>query len=163
VPDASVSHYIASLVLFMLPDAHAGLREAYRVLEPEGVMSCSSWKSAGWMELVMEARGKKGSDFKMPEMWAEVGSVRALLEDAGFVDVMVEEVTTYMKVEQADVLAGWFFGKDSPMAGMIQSMSEEERVQAMANLERLFEERKDPETGGIPGVGIVATGRKRGD
>jgi len=48
------------------------------------------------------------------------------------------------------------------MAGMIQSMSEEERLQAKVNLEKRFNERKDPGLGGILGVGIVATGRKRG-
>jgi len=163
VPDGCVSHYIASLVLFMLPDASSGLREAHRVLEPSGVMSCSSWKSVSWMDLAMEARGKHASDFKLPQKWAEAESVRTLLEEAGFEDVVVEEVRTYMNVENAEATAAWFFGKETPMAALIQGMEEEERMQVMANLERLFEERKDPETGGIPGVGIVATGRKCGD
>ena len=163
VPDASVSHYIASLVLFMLPDASLGLGEAHRVLEPGGVMSCSSWKHVSWMDLAMEARGKRASDFKLPQKWAEAESVRTLLEEAGFEDVVVEEVRTYMNVENAELTAAWFFGRETPMAALIQGMEEEERVQAMANLEKLFRKRKDPETGGVPGEGIVATGRKRGD
>jgi len=46
VPTTSVSHYFVSLVLCMLPDASAGLRETYRALEPGEVMSCSSWEYA---------------------------------------------------------------------------------------------------------------------
>lgn len=161
IADGSVSHLIASLVMFMVPDSGKALREGWRVLETGGVMSVSSWKQVTWMELVMEAIGKKGADFKLPEKWADAGSVRKMLEGAGFVDVEVEEVETFMDAGDAKRLARWFLGSSNPpLLAMLKDLSEEEREEARTRLAGLFEERRDSRTDGIPGIGIVATGRK---
>jgi len=40
----------------------------------------------------MKARRKKGSDFKLREKWPATTTVQPILEEAGVVDVVVEEV-----------------------------------------------------------------------
>jgi ubiquinone/menaquinone biosynthesis C-methylase UbiE len=159
--DNTVSHLIASLVLFMVPDPVKALAESYRVLESGGAFSCSSWKRVSWMELVLESQGKDPAGFKLPERWSSVGQVKTLLKDAGFVDVKVQEVETSMDVSDARRMAKWFFGSaNPPLVKMSEGCSEEERVNCRKSLTRLFEERRDPATKAIPGVGIVASARK---
>jgi len=161
VSDNSISHATASLVLFMVPDSGKALSEIHRVLESGGVMSCSSWKKATWMNIAMEAAGKDGDSFKLPARWDDVDGTRKMLEDAGFVDVKVEEVETCLKYEDAGRLAEWFFGsKNPPLLALLRDLSEEQRIQARATLAKLFEERKDKRLGGVAGIGIVASGRK---
>lgn len=161
VADSSISHASASLVLFMVPDSGKALSEILRVLEPGGVMSCSSWKRATWMNLAMEAAGRDADSFKLPARWDNVDGTRKILEDAGFVDVKVEEVETCLKFEDAGRLAEWFLGsKNPPLLALLKDLSEEQRIQAQATLAKLFEERKDERLGGVAGVGIVASGRK---
>jgi len=162
MPDNSVSHASASLVLFMVPDSGKAVTEVYRVLESGGVMSCSSWKKASWVNLAMQAAGKGADSFKLPARWDNVDDVKETLEIAGFVDIQVEEVETSLKVGDAKTLAAWFFGsKNPPLRAVLKDLSEEERVQAKSLLARLLVENKNERTGGVLGTGIVATGRKR--
>ena len=162
MPDNSVSHASASLVLFMVPDSGKAVTEVYRVLESGGVMSCSSWKKASWVNLAMQAAGKGADSFKLPARWDNVDDVKETLEIAGFVDIQVEEVETSLKVGDAKTLAAWFFGsKNPPLLALLKDLSEEERVQAESMLARLLVENKNERTGGVLGTGIVATGRKR--
>lgn len=160
--DDSVSHLTASLVLFMVPDSNKALSEIHRVLETGGVMSCSSWKYCTWMNLIFEAVDKGADAFKLPPLWANVEDVRKILEEAGFVDVKVEEVETCLKVEDPKRVAEWFLGSKSPaLAGMLKEMSEEQKEKAKARLVELLEERKDEKMGGVKGTGIVASGMKK--
>jgi len=41
--DGDISHIMASLVYFMLPNPRKGLEEARRVLKPDGVLALTSW------------------------------------------------------------------------------------------------------------------------
>ncbi|OBT63571.1 hypothetical protein VE03_07004 [Pseudogymnoascus sp. 23342-1-I1] len=104
--DSSVSHVLAGFMLFMIPQPRTALKKIRRVLTDEnggGAFSMSSWLEldSEWyhiMTLTNQFRPERPS-LKMPQEWLAVDGIRGELEGAGFRDVDVYSVKTYLPFE----------------------------------------------------------------
>ncbi|ELR05987.1 hypothetical protein GMDG_01948 [Pseudogymnoascus destructans 20631-21] len=110
--DNSVSHVLAGFVLFMVPQPRTALKEIRRVLTAENggdAFSMSSWLEldSEWyhiMTLTNQFRPERPS-VKMPQEWLTIDGIRGDLEGAGFRDVDVYPLKTYLPFEGYEQLA----------------------------------------------------------
>lgn len=102
LPTASVDAVLCRWGLMLAADPAASMQEARRVLRPGGRIALAVWDSAErnpWATIPMRALVELGHaeppDPQAPGMFAlaDPARVRELLEDAGFVDVIVEPIT----------------------------------------------------------------------
>lgn len=96
VPTASVDRYVAGLTLQLVPDADAMLKEAYRVLTPDGLAGFTIWanpensgmfaiNAAANAELGLEQSGEH-SNFVLSK---DLRALRARFRTAGFPSVRI--------------------------------------------------------------------------
>lgn len=95
IEDNSVSHIIASLVMFFPEHPAKAFNESYRILKPGGIIGISSFKSTDWLalldiahEIVPEISFAAG---KSPH-WSSREAIKNNLCAAGFCDVEIHEV-----------------------------------------------------------------------
>ena len=115
--DGSFTHIMAGFVLFMVSDPQKALRDCLRVLAPEhggGVLAQTSWRQADWIDLLREALEEAGSTVPMampPKAWLTVEGVRGEMEAAGFREVRVTEVETFMKAMDPNQMSEFMITK----------------------------------------------------
>ena len=111
LPTAAVDGVIARWGYMLLADPGAGLRETRRVLRPGGRVALAAWAhpdenpwaSAPTAELV--AMGAiEVPDLDEPNMFAfrDPQRIRALLEDAGFTEIEVEQIAVVFRFSSLD-------------------------------------------------------------
>jgi ubiquinone/menaquinone biosynthesis C-methylase UbiE len=111
LPTADVDGVLARWGYMLLADPATALRETRRVLRPGGRMALAAWAgpqknvwaSAPIAELV--ARGAiEPPDLEQPNMFAfqDPQRITALLEDAGFQDIVVEQVPIVFAYQSLD-------------------------------------------------------------
>lgn len=172
LPDASISHIIANFVFFMTASPETALKEALRVLQPQGICACSSWAKMQWMELLDLAAQRTFPVFNkpVPEMpviaaqWTSAEGVAALMRDAGFADVQTEYVEAPIIAPDPGGFAGFFLGSGNPAVTWITDVLGEEEIK---ELEKAFgeviKECCDRDEGGayvLSGTAVLASGRK---
>ncbi|KAI3335743.1 S-adenosyl-L-methionine-dependent methyltransferase [Ustulina deusta] len=112
-PDDIFSHITAGLVFFMVERPQDVLAETRRVLCDGGLFGMTSFRSAGWMDLIEEALDavKPGSRLSpIPTAWSSTESIARQLEDAGFHDVTADEVkmvTANFSAEEEETAIQW--------------------------------------------------------
>lgn len=144
----------------MTPDPQKCLSESKRVLQPNGVLSCSSWKDSQWMgtmRLVEKVRPGIQTP-SIPLEWASVPALQAELEKAGFREVKAEEVEVTMTFDTYDALTDVLLLKMPAVANLIKDFSGDERARLRELVLEDLQRMSPTEPGSLQGVALVVVG-----
>ncbi|KAI0902784.1 S-adenosyl-L-methionine-dependent methyltransferase [Ustulina deusta] len=127
-PDDIFSHVTAGLVFFMVERPQDVLAENRRVLCDGGLFGMTSFRSAGWMDLIEEALDavKPGSRLSpIPTAWSSTESIARQLEDAGFHNVTADEVKVYYEFEDPEAITrfNWLTERFPNGEGMLEGIA----------------------------------------
>ena len=166
--DASVDGVICRFALMLMADAEAALAEIRRVLRPGGRLVLATWRGPEqnpWVAIggrILTARGlMPPNEPGAPGMftWADDGRVESLLAEAGFTDVLIEDVPVRFVYGDIDEYVAATRDTGGAFARAYAQASEEEQAAITRELEEAFV----PFTadGGVvlPGVALVALAR----
>lgn len=163
VPNESFSHVTAGLLLFMVDRPQSVLEETRRVLKSNGgVFGMTSFKSAGWMDLIGEALNKVRPGTKLPDIpiaWASISSIQDQLEKAGFKNVIAEEVQTFYEFEDPEAMTRFNVANIPSVKMVTADMSEDEIEQAIQWMLEWLQEKFPGVKGQLEGTAIMAIGR----
>lgn len=162
IADNSVSHVTAGWVYFMTPDPQKCLTESLRVLKPDGVLSCSSWKGNQWIEimgLVSKVRPDKVFP-TLPEKWSDVNLVKVELETAEFRDVEASEVGVEVTFEAYEIFLDLISDKVPQLQVLLKDLSKDERETVRELMMSRLKELAPTLPGTLTGTAVVARGRK---
>lgn len=162
IADSSKSHILAGWVYFMTPDPAKCLTESRRALRDGGVLSCSSWKTSQWMEL-MNLYTKVRPDkqvMSIPEAWRETATLKGELEKAGFKQVECVEVPTRMDFQKADTLVDFMTDRMPHMKLLTADMSVDEKQKFKVLMKEELLKMCPHEPGTLHGTSLVAVGVK---
>lgn len=132
LPAASVDAVLCRWGYMFAVDKPAALRETRRVLRPGGRLALATWAAPARVpfariprQALVDAGLVDGFETGEPGMFdlADPGALRDLLEDAGFFDVVVEEVE--VTFEYADVEDFWATTRDlsRPFGDLVASLN----------------------------------------
>ena len=160
VPSASQSHVISALGIFAVPDSDAALREARRVMAPDGVFSMTGFKSAVWVDEILPQLTELFPERRVPrspEKWCTSEAFAAELERNGFRDVVVEAIDVAFFFADAERVVDEVW-KALPFMPMVtKGMSDEEKDAAKRAMVE-YTKTHFPD-GKLTGVINVAVGR----
>lgn len=163
--DKSVSHIFAGFVYFLVPQSQTALKEAHRVLTDQhggGVLALATWQGSEWQEL-MGCLNKVRPDKVMPmppALWSDIKGVHGELAAAGFRDIDVHTVQTYMPLDTYDEIARFVLTKFPAMNQAISDMPHDE-IQKVYDLMVAYLKEKHPAVPSrLSGTAIVGVGRK---
>ncbi|SCU79363.1 LADA_0B00166g1_1 [Lachancea dasiensis] len=128
--DASLSHIIASLVMFFSNDPDAAFNEAYRTLKPGGAIGMTSFQRIQWMDLrnVVQKIRPELAPPQLPPRWASAEWIREQCSKAGFVDVTVEPTDVFLEVDEPRELADFLVNSGIPqVSGIFGSLTTEQK------------------------------------
>ncbi|KFY06824.1 hypothetical protein V492_07715 [Pseudogymnoascus sp. VKM F-4246] len=165
--DSSVSHLLAGFVLFMVPQPRTALKEIRRVLTDEnggGAFAMSSWLEldSEWyhiMTLTNQFRPERPS-VKMPQEWLTIDGIRGELQEAGFRDVDVYPLKTYLPFEGYEELADFMMYTFPNMDRMTAGFSEEELGELRRQIIEYVKSRHPTAPSKLEGTAIIAVCRK---
>ena len=144
-PDQSFDIITIQQGLQFFPDRPAALRECFRVLGPGGVIAIGIWSSLekqGLQRPYAEAIERVTGS---PAMHAPYGRITSdelatLLQDAGFADTSVEEVTIDAVFDDPDAFVGLMVEGTSAGVPTMHGRSAEERAALAAGIAELMAE-----------------------
>ncbi|KAI1144989.1 S-adenosyl-L-methionine-dependent methyltransferase [Nemania diffusa] len=163
VRDDTFSHVTAGLALFMVERPQDVLAETRRVLCNGGLFGMTSFRSAGWMDLIDEALDavKPGSRLPpIPTMWSSTESIARQLEGAGFRDVTAEELKVYYEFEDPEAITRFNVANIPSVKMVTANFSAEEEETAIQWMLKWLTEKFPRGKGKLEGIAIVATGTK---
>jgi SAM-dependent methyltransferase len=113
LPDSHYSHVFFHFGPFVLPQPREGLKEMYRILQPDGVVGFTIWVRNPWLDEFRPAieadptlppypSQKDVLYHDSPESWEFESDVREKAETAGFVDVSVKVLEHDVKTTTSD-------------------------------------------------------------
>jgi SAM-dependent methyltransferase len=166
LPTASVDAVLCRWALMLTLDPAAALHETRRVLRPGGRIALAVWDSAEhnpWATIPTRPLVELGHiprpDPDQPGMFAlaAAGQLEALLESAGFTDVIVESVELGRAYESVDAFLEETLDLSRMFGDTMASLSEEERREVRAKIESLAEPYAEADGAlSLPGRSLVA-------
>lgn len=165
-PTATFSHVLAGFIFWFAPDPRRALREACRVMAPDGVLALTSWHDIAWVRelnaVATAVRPRRPARWFVPEAWASGEGVRAELEAAGFVDVEVEYVDTAFPLrDHEDFVRGAVReGSNPPIMEAAVDMTAKELDETCRRLVLVLKDKWPTLPAQTRAVAIVATAKK---
>ncbi|PLB47978.1 putative UbiE/COQ5 family methyltransferase [Aspergillus steynii IBT 23096] len=173
LPSGEFTHVFAGFAFTTFPDPKAAVKECFRVLQPGGIVSSSTWQSTNWIEIAKTVVERMPpGDLRFPsvkeflaifnEGWDSESYVRSQFEQEGFEDVNTTTVDKYLSVTIPE-----FMELIRPIlgAGMgkfwTQAQREEHEKDVIPAIRRYLEETYGAD-GLVPlePVAVLATARK---
>lgn len=168
LPTASVNAILCRWAYMLAVDPEAGMREARRVLVPGGRIALAVWDSAEanpWATIPTEAlvqggyiepvdRNVSAGIFSL----ADPERLQEMLEEAGFVDVLVESIEVVRDYDQFDKF--WDESVElSPSLGVaLERLTDEQRDDVRRRAESLARPFTDSDGAiHVPGISVVAS------
>ncbi len=163
--DQTFDAALCSLGLMYVPDPQKALAEMHRVLVDGGRLAVSVWgnrKNCGWAEIfgIVDARVQS----QVCPAFFLLGSgetLRYRLEQAGFVDIEIQRISTLLRYDSAQSALGAAFA-GGPVALAYSKFDEATRDEAHAEYLESIEAYREEEGYAIPGEFVVAAARKDG-
>jgi SAM-dependent methyltransferase len=136
LPDEDFDRLLCRFGYMLMADPRQALRESARVLRPDGRLVLAVWGAAEdnlWLSLIIDALidhlnapppepGAPG-----PFSLGDVDRLRALVEEAGLVDVEIERIETEQTYDSLD---GWWeeiLEVSGPLAAMLKALPDADR------------------------------------
>jgi ubiquinone/menaquinone biosynthesis C-methylase UbiE len=166
LPDASFDAAASLFGLIFFPDLAAGAAELRRVLHVGGRAAVAAWGPHGFAlsSLAVEALLRIGVDqpgrTTLPAAFrlSDPARLEALLIDAGFSDVVVEQLEHAHPIADPAALFRAIPSWAPPLRPLIQRLSEDEVEAGAAAFADLVERRSGDD--GLPISALLATGRR---
>lgn len=144
LPDASVDGVLCRFGLMLVPDPAKASSEVRRVLRPGGSLTYSVFSGPDknpWLTLLVGAflehgHAPAGDPFGSggPFSLADPDANRGMLERAGFVDVLVEEVTAQLHYETIDDYWEMQTAIGGPLASLAAALSSDQTAAVKTTL-----------------------------
>ena len=164
IQDSSLSHVMAGFMLFTVPQPQVALKEALQVLTTEhggGVLAATTWEGSEWMRL-MDAMTMIRPDLKvweLPRAWRSTEGVRGEFQAAGFRDVDVRSMQTYMPFEDHTKQVNIFMSMPL-MTGLIEQMTLKEKDRSRVLMVQQMKVMYPQAPSRMAGTAIIGVGRK---
>jgi ubiquinone/menaquinone biosynthesis C-methylase UbiE len=168
LPTASVDAILCRWAYMLTVDPAAGMREARRVLAPGGRFALAVWdrdEENPWATIPTDALVQSGhmdppDRSVSPGIFslADPGRLQEMLEEAGFVDVLVESIDVKRAYDDFDEFWDETLDLSASLAVALERLTDEQRDEIKRRARSLVEPYSDG-AGGIhlPGVSLVAS------
>jgi len=166
LPDHSVDRVAARWIYMLLPDPLQGLREAHRVLRPDGRLVFAVFASAAENPFFM-VPGSVLAEHGLfqppapgrPSMFAlaDVNGTQQLVRDAGFLDSSFRDVPLTYRLSDADDLWSMVSDFAGPVSMALRAQDEESRARLRVEIEDRADEFHDGTGYALPGLARVFT------
>jgi ubiquinone/menaquinone biosynthesis C-methylase UbiE len=168
LPTASVNAILCRWAYMLTVDPEAGMREARRVLVPGGRIALAVWDSDEanpWATIPTDAlvqggyiepvdRNVSGGIFSL----ADPERLQEMLEEAGFVDVLVEPIEVVRDYDQFDEFWDESLELSPSLSVALERLTDEQRDDVRSRAESLLQPFTDSDGAiHVPGVSLVAS------
>lgn len=155
--------------LMLVPDPASAVREARRILRPDGRAVFTVWGPRDrnpWLGLLFDAiSAQLGVEIPPPGVPGPFsleadGALEALLRNAGFTDVAVREIPTPMHATSVDEWWSLVPSLAGPIAQLLASLPAEVIAGVRAHADAALAKFATPDGYELPGVNILGAGRR---
>jgi SAM-dependent methyltransferase len=168
-PEATFDAVLCREGLMLVPDPASAVREARRVVRPDGRAVFTVWgprQRNPWLGLLFDAiTAELGAPVPPPGVpgpfsLADPGALEALLLAAGFVGVAVREIPTPMRTASVDDWWSVVPSLAGPIAQLLASLPDEVTAAIRAHVGAAMADFATPHGYELPGVSILGSGRR---
>ncbi|KAI0196462.1 S-adenosyl-L-methionine-dependent methyltransferase [Astrocystis sublimbata] len=127
--DNSVTHMLCGFVVFLIPNPGEAIAAMKRVMAPGGVIAMSSLASSQWSELSTypaRVRGETNAPSGPANGCSAPEDVKNHLQKAGFQDIEVLQVESYMEFDDYETVCNFILTKLPMATRIVGTMTEEE-------------------------------------